>query len=192
MVNSHLTQNGKPLQPHLICIVSNSSWTLHGTIIYHLSQTVSHPTRLHNILDLFFTNFPALIQNAQVTPGLSNHGIVMIESKIKHQLFFEKAANRKIPHYTIKQTGNLLQMACNYQNVMFVENLVRMQMLSIFGNIFMIVYKILYTHISHIRQKVTVITVGNCKTQKANPSKEQITPESQTWALKAFMIDLLV
>ena len=77
---------------------------------------------LHNILDLFFTNFPALIQNTQVTPGLSDHDIVIIESKIE-PLFFEQTEKS---HYMIKQTGNLLQMACNYRNVMSVECLVRM------------------------------------------------------------------
>ena len=48
-------------------------------------------------MDLSFTNFPVLIQNTQVIPGLSDHDIVMIESKIK-PLFLDQT-NRKIPLY---------------------------------------------------------------------------------------------
>ena len=64
---------------------------------HNLSQTVLHPTRLHNILDLFLTNYPVLIQSTQVIPGLSDHDIVIIESKIKP--LFLKQTNRKIPLY---------------------------------------------------------------------------------------------
>ena len=64
---------------------------------HNLSQTVLHPTRLHNILDLFLTNYPALIQSTQVIPGLSDHDIVIIESKIKP--LFLKQTIRKIPLY---------------------------------------------------------------------------------------------
>ena len=88
------TRTYSPTWPdQLICIVSNSFWTLH-TQDHNLSQTVSNPTHLHHILDLFFTNFPALIQKTQVMRGLIDHDIVMIESNIKP--LFLKQANRKI------------------------------------------------------------------------------------------------
>ena len=66
---------------------------------HNLSQTVLHPTRLHNIykLDLFLTNYPVSIQSTQVIPGLSDHDIVIIESKIKP--LFLKQTNRKILLY---------------------------------------------------------------------------------------------
>ena len=78
---------------------------------HNLFRTVFHPTCLHNMLDLYFANFPSLIQNMLVIPGLSDNEIIMIEYRIKPLLL--EQTNRK-SHYMMKQTGNLLQMACNY------------------------------------------------------------------------------
>ena len=58
---------------------------------------ISQPTRLNHILDLFFTNFPALIQDMQIIPGLTDHDIITIKSKIKPS--FLKQTSRKIPLY---------------------------------------------------------------------------------------------
>lgn len=62
---------------------------------YGLSQMVLNPTRLNNILDLFFTNVPNLINNVRVVSGLSDHDIV--QSKIRTSIL--KQASRKIPLY---------------------------------------------------------------------------------------------
>ena len=48
-----------------------------------LSQLVDTPTRLNNVLDLFITNLPSLINSVNVIPGLSDHDIVMINSTIR-------------------------------------------------------------------------------------------------------------
>jgi len=36
------------------------------------------PTRVSNILDLFFTTNPALVQRVSILQGISDHGIVQI------------------------------------------------------------------------------------------------------------------
>ena len=45
----------------------------------NLTQTVSLPTRDSNILDLFFTTNPTLVQRVSIIPGISDHGIVPIQ-----------------------------------------------------------------------------------------------------------------
>ena len=64
---------------------------------YDLSQMVLNPTRLNNTLDLFLTNFPNLINNVQIVPGLSDHDVVVIQSKMRTPTL--KQASRKIPLY---------------------------------------------------------------------------------------------
>jgi len=44
-----------------------------------LTQTVSLPTRDSNILDLFVTTNPTLVQRVSIIPGISDHGIVQIQ-----------------------------------------------------------------------------------------------------------------
>ena len=43
---------------------------------YGFAQMVDFPTRNENILDLFFTNRPSLIQYCYAAPGISDHDIV--------------------------------------------------------------------------------------------------------------------
>jgi len=52
-----------------------------------LKQMVDSPTRGDNILDLLLTNRPSLVQSCYVTPGISDHDIILasIQSKIKYQ-----------------------------------------------------------------------------------------------------------
>ena len=59
-----------------------------------LSQMVDEPTREQNILDLFFTNRPALVLNCTVEPGISDHHIVVAENRLIAQR--RKPLNRKI------------------------------------------------------------------------------------------------
>ena len=44
-----------------------------------LQQMVTSPTRGQNILDLFFTTTPILMDNVSITPGLSDHDIVLAQ-----------------------------------------------------------------------------------------------------------------
>ena len=57
---------------------------------------VLEPTLSNNILDLFFTNIPALIEGVQIIPGLSDHDVV-IQSKMR--TYAPKQINRKILLY---------------------------------------------------------------------------------------------
>ena len=44
-----------------------------------LEQMVTSPTRGQNILDLFFTTNPTLVNKTSILPGLSDHDIVIVE-----------------------------------------------------------------------------------------------------------------
>ena len=81
----------------------SSNFNTHQLLIdisqhHGLSQMITEPTRLNNILDLFFTNLPTLIQEVEVVPGLSDHNTVIVQSKMRMSL--AKQANRKIPLYS--------------------------------------------------------------------------------------------
>ena len=62
-----------------------------------LSQMVLEPTRSDNILDLFFTSVPTLIEKIQIIPGLSDHDVVVIQTKMR--ISATKQTNRRIPLY---------------------------------------------------------------------------------------------
>ena len=52
---------------------------------YNLHQVVENPTRGENILDIFCTNKPNLVQRTKLLPGLSDHDAILVESRIKAQ-----------------------------------------------------------------------------------------------------------
>ena len=43
---------------------------------------IHRPTREDNILDLFFTNRPSLVNRSTVIPGISDHHAIFIDSHI--------------------------------------------------------------------------------------------------------------
>jgi len=49
---------------------------------FGFTQLVDTPTRGSNILDIFATNRPGLIQEVTVSPGLSDHELIIVESFI--------------------------------------------------------------------------------------------------------------
>ena len=51
-----------------------------------LEQTVTSPTRGQNILDLFFTTNPTLVENVSIIPGLSDHDIVLAKVNAKPEI----------------------------------------------------------------------------------------------------------
>ena len=59
-----------------------------------LHQTVRHPTRGDNILDLFFTNNISLVKNTEVVSGVSDHDAAIVDSRL--QLLHQKQPKRKI------------------------------------------------------------------------------------------------
>ena len=58
---------------------------------------VTSPTRGHNILDLFLTTNPTLVDKVSVTPGLSDHDIVLAKVNVKPEA--TKQVPRNIPLY---------------------------------------------------------------------------------------------
>ena len=48
-----------------------------------LTQMVSEPTRDNNILDLFLTNNPTLVDNVSIVPGISDHETVIAVVKLR-------------------------------------------------------------------------------------------------------------
>ena len=78
---------------------------------FGLHQTVKHPTRGDNILDLFFTNNVDLIKNTEVVSGVSDHHAVIIESIL--QLPHQKQPKRKI---LLWDKANIEQMKTEAEN----------------------------------------------------------------------------
>ena len=52
---------------YFVSIIDNNS----------LTQMVSEPTRENNILDLFLTNSPTLVDSVSVVPGIADHSAVI-------------------------------------------------------------------------------------------------------------------
>ena len=48
--------------------------------VYGLSQVVTKPTHLDNILDLFFMTNPSQVEKIEIQPGLSDHDIVLVHA----------------------------------------------------------------------------------------------------------------
>ena len=65
---------------------------------YGLVQMQREPTRIYNILDLFFTNKPSLVNTVRSIPGISDHEIIMADCDIKSQI--NKKPPRKIHHWS--------------------------------------------------------------------------------------------
>ena len=64
---------------------------------FNLVQMVEKPTRLNNILDLFLTNNPTLVNKVTTLPGLSEHDAVYIDVNIRPQI--DKQKPRKVHLY---------------------------------------------------------------------------------------------
>ncbi|MEW8547322.1 MAG: reverse transcriptase domain-containing protein, partial [Candidatus Thiodiazotropha sp.] len=59
-----------------------------------LDQVVDFPTRDDNLLDIFFTNRPSLIQSCTHLPGVSDHEIVFVDSDVSAK--YQRPVKRKI------------------------------------------------------------------------------------------------
>ena len=62
-----------------------------------LEQMVTSPTWGQNILDLFFTTNPTLVNKVSILPGLSDHDIVLVEVNSRPEII--KQVPRDIPLY---------------------------------------------------------------------------------------------
>ena len=54
---------------------------------------MTSPTRGQNILDLFLTTNPTLMDNVYITPGLSDHEIVLIQVNVKPEVLKQVPCN---------------------------------------------------------------------------------------------------
>jgi len=73
----------------------------------NLAHTVSLPTRDSNILDLFFTTNPTLVQRVSILPGISDHDIVQIQVNTSAKILFQKP--RSISPYKMANWDGMKQ-----------------------------------------------------------------------------------
>ena len=60
---------------------------------FHLTELQREPTRLDNLLNLFFTNKPTLMKSVTAIPGISDHEIVLADCDIRLTI------NKRAPRY---------------------------------------------------------------------------------------------
>ena len=58
-----------------------------------LEQMVTSPTRGQNVLDLFLTTNPTLVDNVSIIQGLSDHDIVLIQVNVKPEVLKQVPRN---------------------------------------------------------------------------------------------------
>ena len=80
-----------------------------------LEQMVTSPTRGQNILDLFLTSNPTLIEKVSVLPGLSDHNIVMAEVNAKPTVM--KQVPRNILLYKKADWGQLKESMREFHKI---------------------------------------------------------------------------
>ena len=64
---------------------------------HSLEQVQMKPTRLNNVLDLYFTNHPSLVKSCDTIPGISDHHMVVVDSELKPK--YSKPKRRKVYKY---------------------------------------------------------------------------------------------
>ena len=76
-----------------------------------LSQIVDFPTRISNILDIFVTNRPSLIESCESIDGISDHEVVLTKSLILAQVC---PSTRNVFIYCLKLTSITLDRLLNH------------------------------------------------------------------------------
>ena len=84
-----------------------------------LEQMVTSPTRGQNILDLFLTSNPTLIDKTTVLPGLSDHDIVKVELNAKPKI--TKQVPRDILLYKNADLDQLKQSMRDFHNAVLSD-----------------------------------------------------------------------
>ena len=56
----------------------------------NLTQMVNLPTRENNIIDLFLTTKPSLVNNVNIMPGIIDHNIVEVKVNASAKLQYKK------------------------------------------------------------------------------------------------------
>ena len=83
------------------------------------TQLVDFPTRERNILDLFFTNRPLLIDQCLGTSGISDHDIILLS--IQYNIPKQAAGNYKCFLWNKADLPNMKRALCEFVNT-FVAN----------------------------------------------------------------------
>ena len=73
---------------------------------FGMEQMQTNTTRENNNLDLFFTNHPSLVKSCNTIPGISDHGMVVVDIELKPH--YNRPKRREIFTYK-KQTGKKLE-----------------------------------------------------------------------------------
>ena len=82
----------------------------------NLTQMVNLPTRDNNILDLFLTTNPTLVNQVSILPGISDHNIVETKVNTSARICYQKP--RKIPLYKKANWQEIKKSLIDYHQVM--------------------------------------------------------------------------
>ena len=80
---------------------------------FGLTQTVKQPTRKGNILDLFLTSNPTLVDQVDCKPGLSDHDMVTATCALKPSV--QKQKPRKVPLHSKADWPKFKSLMRDYQ-----------------------------------------------------------------------------
>lgn len=80
---------------------------------------VNLPTRENNILDLFFTTNPTMVNQVNILPGISDHNVVEVKVNTSARICYQKP--RKIPLYKKANWQEIKQSLIDYHQVMTNE-----------------------------------------------------------------------
>ena len=79
-----------------------------------LQQLQKEPTRLHNVLDLLFTTYPDLVENVQVSSGMSDHCVVTAEVNVNPRAY--KKPPRKVYMFKKMNVTQMKQDALDFKD----------------------------------------------------------------------------
>ena len=100
---------------------SQSKFMLELAADYGMEQMVTQPTRINNILDIFLTNNPTLVERSSLLPGLSDHdGIPLIIISSKPKII--KTKPRKVFLYSKADTKRIKEEFLNHSNALMNSN----------------------------------------------------------------------
>ena len=79
-----------------------------------LQQLQKEPTRLNNVLDLLFTTYPDLVENVQVSSGMSDHCVVTAEVNVNPRAY--KKPPRKVYMFKKMNVTQMKQDALDFKD----------------------------------------------------------------------------
>ena len=80
---------------------------------FSLTQMITQPTRYGNILDLFLTINPTLVEQVSCQPGLSDHDVVIAQCALKPTV--ERQKLRKVPVFRKADWPKFKSLMTDYQ-----------------------------------------------------------------------------